>query len=82
MDIGPDSDAEGHSLAMKTHHAHTLRHFLLVLVLVLVSRMTQAASHRDVLKLCCSPPAADFFAQFPHSNANNKKLGVSFRPIT
>ena len=54
----------------------------LVLVLVLVSRMTQAASHRDVLKLCCSPPAADFFAQFPHSNANNKKLGVSFRPIT
>ena len=28
----------------------------LVLVLVLVSRMTQAASHRDVLKLYCDPP--------------------------
>ena len=70
------SPPEANALAWRWRRSSRRPHFQSRASGGLVSRMTQAASHRDVLKLYCSPP---FLPSSP-TPMLIKKLGVSFRP--
>ena len=72
----PPPPPEANALAWRWRRSSRRPHFQSRASGGLVSRMTQAASHRDVLKLYCSPP---FLPSSP-TPMLIKKLGVSFRP--